>query len=63
MTTAEIYWQYQQLEPSDILITGKFKREPRRHFVDVLPPEPARLSEYEQNKKEDAWIESKQHKQ
>ena len=63
MRTAELYWQYQQLEPSDILITGKWKREPRIHFVDVVAPGPVRLSEYEDNKRQDAFVESKQYNQ
>lgn len=55
MSRAYDYWIHQQLEPTDVIIVGKSKREPRTP-VPVLQPYPE-VSEYERARREDEWIE------
>ena len=55
MTTAEKYWIEKQLEPDDILVTGKHKREPRR-VAPVLPPPDPYITEEEDNRRQDEYL-------
>ena len=56
MSRAYDYWIHSQLEPTDILIVGKSKREPRQP-VPVLKPYPE-ISEYDRARREDENIEA-----
>lgn len=55
MTTAEKYWIEKQLEPDNILVTGKHKREPRR-VAPVLPPPDPYITEEEDNRRQDEYL-------
>ena len=55
MTTAEKYYIEKQLEPDNILVTGKHKREPRR-VIPVQKPGPVKLTEEEDNRRQDEYL-------
>ena len=55
MRTSEIYWIEKQLEPDNILVTGKYKRE-RRRGVPVLPAPDPYITEEEDNRRQDEYL-------
>lgn len=50
------YWVHQQLEPTDVIITGTYRRYDRVHTVKQMKPM-VQLTEAEDNKIQDAYLE------
>jgi acyl carrier protein phosphodiesterase len=55
MTHPEQYWLWQQLEPNDILIVGRMKREAKK-VIEILAPPPKKLTEAEDNLRQDEYL-------
>lgn len=62
---SKAYFNYEQrlLDPDNVVSRGTYRRHKEVKPVTVIAPDPVRLSEYEDNKRQDAYVESKQHKQ